>query len=505
MHEGDLSITFNGEIYNYKKLRDALIEKGCHFKTTSDTEVLLKLYQLHGVAMLSHLRGMFAFAIWDEKNKILFCARDHFGIKPFYYSDNGKSFYFASQVKALLQSSTIDTSPCAAGQVGFYLLGSVPEPYTMYEGIQSLPAGHYFVVHTNGQRESKAYYSVKSAFIDAEQNPLSDFSLTENLYDTVKHHLVADVDVGVFLSAGIDSATLVSVASELNHKKVHTITLGFEEYKNTQKDETVLAFMIAKLFQTEHKNSWITELLAKEHFQKIMDEMDQTSIDGINTYFVSLIAKQAGLKVALSGLGADEIFAGYPLFSRIPKMLRYLKPLSFLPGLPVSFRKMTYKKLNKKQASLIEYSCDMPRAYFLSRAIYFPWELNQFLEPDVIKKGLAQLNLLERFKSDIEGIQSKQFQISALEMQWYMRNQLLRDSDWASMANSLEIRVPFVDVDFFENCVGAMATQSVTKKILARAPHRSLPDSVINRKKTGFNIPIKKWYGTEYIAQKRGR
>src|SRR3990167_2993992 len=239
MHEGDLSITFNGEIYNYKKLRDALIEKGCHFKTTSDTEVLLKLYQLHGVAMLSHLRGMFAFAIWDEKNKILFCARDHFGIKPFYYSDNGKSFYFASQVKALLQSSTIDTSPCAAGQVGFYLLGSIPEPYTMYEGIQSLPAGHYFVVHTNGQRESKAYYSVKSAFIDAEQNPLSDFSLTENLYDTVKHHLVADVDVCVFLSAGIDSATLVSVASELNHKKLHTITLGFEEYKNTQKDETV--------------------------------------------------------------------------------------------------------------------------------------------------------------------------------------------------------------------------------------------------------------------------
>src|SRR3990167_8817429 len=336
----------------------------------------------------------------------------------------------------------------------------------------------------------KQFYSVKTTFIEAEQNPLRHFSLSEQLYDTVKHHLVADVDVGVFLSAGIDSSVLTSAASELTNKKLHTVTLGFEEYKNSEKDETILASEIAKLFHTDHHNTWIDKSFAKTHFEKIIHGMDQPSIDGINTYFVSLITKQTGLKVALSGLGADELFAGYPLFSRIPQLLTYTKPFSWFPRLPTYFRRLSKNQLTPKQASILEYSGDMAHAYFISRAVMLPWELENYLDVDIIKMGMRELNLFDRLKQDCAGIQSQRFQISALEMQWYMRNQLLRDSDWASMANSLELRVPFVDVPFFENVTRAIAHQTIGKKELARAPHRPLPDNIINRKKTGFNIPV---------------
>ena len=493
MHDNELCITFNGEIYNYKILRDNLIQQGERFQTQSDTEVLLKLYRRDREKMLTKLRGMFAFAIWDEKNQTLFCARDHFGIKPFYFSDNGKSFQFASQVKTLLTAENINASVSAAGTVGLYLLGSVPEPFTLYQGIEPLSAGHYCFI-SKDKRIFKSFYSVKAAFISAEQNSHSQKTLTDILYDSVSHHLVADVDVGVFLSAGIDSATLANVASEFTSKKLHTVTLGFEEYKNTDNDETVLASEMAHLFQTDHSTQWINQSAAESHFEKIQLAMDQPSIDGINTYFVSLVAHQAGLKVALSGLGADEIFAGYPLFSRIPKILSYAKPFSWLPALPSYFRKISRYQLSPKQASILEYSRDIAHAYFISRAIYLPWELETVLDFDLIEAGIKELNLFERMKQDVTGIRSTRFQISALEIQWYMRNQLLRDTDWASMAHSLEVRVPFVDVNFFENSIRLIASHALGKKELACAPHRSLPTTVMQRKKTGFNIPVRQWF-----------
>ncbi len=492
LSDSELYITFNGEIYNYQKLRDDLIQQGCFFKTNSDTEVILKLYQVYGIDMLSKLRGMFAFAIWDDKNKSLLCARDPFGIKPFYFSDNGKSFKFASQVKALLQASEINTAQSAAGQIGFYLLGSVPEPYTLYEGIKSLPAGHYLLLNQSGQKIQKEFYSIKSVFIKAENSDcsLNSSSLTESLYDTVKHHLIADVDVGVFLSAGIDSSTLVNIASDILPQKINTITLGFNEYKHTAQDEVPLAEMVSSYFGTHQKTVYISESMAQDEYQKILLAMDQPSIDGINTYFVSQAASQAGLKVALSGLGADELFFGYPLFSRIPKLFNYTKHLSQTGKL---FRQLSKKIIPAKYASILEYGNTVSNAYFLSRALYLPWELD-FLDPELVKKGLAELNLFERLNQDMTGIKSVQFQLSALELQWYMKNQLLRDSDWASMAHSLEIRVPFVDTVFFETVTQLNAKSHLTKRNLATAPHKALPDAILNKKKTGFNIPVSTWF-----------
>lgn len=488
MHDGHFSIVFNGEIYNHHALRDALIKKGYQFKTRSDTEVLLKLYQSAGKAMLNQLRGMFAFAIWDERKQTLFCARDHFGIKPFYFSDNGNSFRFASQVKTLLSASPVNKNFCAAGHVGFYLLGSVPEPYTLYQGIQSLPAGSYLIISPD-QKIQNTYYSIASAFIQAE-NSMNAVSLTECLYDTLWHHLIADVDVGIFLSAGIDSSTIVNAISEVAPAPT-TITLGFEEYKNTQKNEVPIAESVSRYFKTHHKTAWISEAFAKTQMENIITAMDQPSIDGVNTYFVSMVAAQQGLKVALSGLGADELFEGYPHFSRIPKLLKYARP--FFP-LGKKYRTLTQKIISAKKASVLEYSDDCASAYFLMRSVTLPWALNRFFSQDFIDTGLGELNLLARMRKDYEGIRATRFQIAALEIQWYMRNQLLRDSDWAGMAHGLEIRVPFVDVNFFEAVIQKSARQPLTKKSLAEATHRSLPDVVLNRKKTGFNIPVTKWY-----------
>ncbi len=493
LHDGVFTIVFNGEIYNYKKCRDDLMQKGYLFKTHSDTEVILKLYHLHGVGMLNLLRGMFAFSIWDEKNKTLFCARDPFGIKPFYYSDNGKCFRFASQVKTLLSASSteINTTLSAAGQVGFFLLGSVPEPYTLYEGIQSLPSGQYLLIDAQGKKIQKEFYNIKSAFIHAENNThTTHTSLQACLYDTVQHHLIADVDVGIFLSSGIDSSTLVNVASDIAPKPT-TITLGFEEYRGTLKDEVSLAERVADLFKTHQKTKWLSEKIAQEQREKIFAQMDQPSIDGINTYFVSWVANQLGMKVALSGLGSDELFAGYPHFSRIAKLTKYVSAFSCVGKI---FRQATKKILSPKEASLLEYSRDCSSAYFLARALHMPWELENFLDKDLVKTGLEELNLFERLKNDCEGIRSKRFQISALDIQWYMRNQLLRDSDWASMSHSLEIRVPFVDVTFFENVIALCAKKPLSKKELANAPHRKLPVDILNRQKTGFNIPVSQWF-----------
>lgn len=489
MQDESFCIVFNGEIYNYKALRDELIQKGFQFKTHGDTEVLLKLYQSRGVEMLQVLRGMFAFAIWDEKNQTLFCARDPFGIKPFYFSDDGYAFQFASQVKTLLPY--VNQALSNAGQVGFYLLGSVPEPHTLYENIHALPAGSYCLIAKNKKRIQKEYYSIRSAFIDAENNVnTSSSSLTESLYDTVRHHMVSDVDVGVFLSAGIDSSTLVNVASEIAAPP-KTMTLGFSEYKGTDKDEVPLAELIAQQFKTQHQTQWLSEEFAQSQREKIFSHMDQPSIDGINTYFVSMLAGQLGMKVALSGLGADELFAGYAHFSLIPKAMRVAKPFSWF-GKP--FRYCMKGRVHPKKASLLEYGFDVPHAYILARGLFLPWELENVLDREVIKKGMAELNLFERLKQDCAGIQSVRFQISALELQWYMRNQLLRDSDWASMAHSLEIRVPFVDVRFFERVIQLMAQKSLSKNDLAMAPHKKLPDEILYRKKTGFNIPVAKWF-----------
>src|SRR5437762_8698858 len=311
---GTLAIVFNGEIYNYRELRQQLSTLGFQFKSISDTEVLLHLYAHRGVRMLDSLRGMYAFALWDSGKRSLFVARDPYGIKPAYYADDGHTVRVASQVKALLAGGSVDTTPNPEGHVGFFLWGHVPDPHTMYRGIRAVPAGSYLWIEEGQPMQAVRFCSIPEIFAKAAddgtaQNRSRNGTLGEALRDTVRHHLIADVPVGVFLSSGLDSSTLTALAAE-EGSSLQTVTLGFEEYKGTASDETPLAEEVAQRYGTKHQTIWVN----RHDFEGCLDHlfwsMDQPTIDVVNSYWVSRVAQQSGLKVALSGLGGDELFGG---------------------------------------------------------------------------------------------------------------------------------------------------------------------------------------------------
>lgn len=512
-----LRIVFNGEIYNYRDLRSDLEKKGYYFHSQSDTEVLLHLYADKGEEMLHDLRGMYVFAIWDEFKKELFLARDPFGIKPLYYADNGSTFRAASQVKALLKSKAIDSSPEAAGHVGFFLWGAVPEPYTLFHGIRALPAGTYLCVGEGGQRQVKKYCSVSEEIANAGRNPerLSRAQKLEKIHsvllDSVRHHLIADIPVGVFLSSGLDSTTLTALTVESGIKDLHTVTLGFKEFHGTVNDETPLAEKVAGYHGTVHKTIWVTKKDFQLDFQRLMASMDQPTIDGVNAYFVSKVAAQTGLKVAISGLGGDELFGGYPGFREIPKTVKFFSPVSNMSVIGRGFRWITSPVLkhftSPKYAGLLEYGGTWGGAYLLRRSMFMPWELPEILDNDMVREGWNELQPLSRLEETITGIDSDHHRVSALEFSWYMRNQLLRDADWAGMAHSLEIRVPFVDITVLRNITALItAGQRLSKQDMAGALSKPLPSEVLNRSKTGFSVPVREWMleGNPAGAAERG-
>ncbi len=503
MPENGLVIVFNGEIYNYRELRRELEMKGCHFRSTSDTEVLLHLYAEKGAEMLHDLRGMYAFAIWDEKKKGLFLARDPFGIKPLYFADNGKTLRVASQVKALLAGGRVDTSPEPAGHVGFFLWGFVPEPFTLYKGVRSLPAVTSLWISSNGDRQFRTFCSLTQELRHAEQQAEPDASgihelLRDTLADTVRHHLIADVPVGSFLSSGLDSATLTGLASEFAPGRLHTVTLGFREYQATANDEVPLAERVARAYGTSHSTVWIEKETFDADLEHMLDAMDQPSIDGVNSYFVCKAAVQAGLKVAISGLGGDELFGSYPSFHQIPRLVKYSRPFSAFPGLGRGFRLMSAPIMNyltsPKYAGILEYGGSFEGAYLLRRGMYMPWELPKVLDGEMVKSGWNDLQTLVQLKKTVDDIARDHLKVSALEMGWYMRSQLLRDADWASMAHSLEVRTPLVDLVVLRRLAPILGTgKSVNKQFLSTIPRKTLPHEIIMHPKTGFSIPVRAW------------
>lgn len=498
-----LAIAFNGEIYNYRELKDALQRKGHTFRSESDTEVLLRMYAEYGADMVRHLRGMFAFALWDGRKHGLLLARDHFGIKPLYIAETATGVRAASEVKALLELGDVDVTPSAPGHVGFFLWGHVPEPYTLYRGIRSLPAGSTLWIDRDGTRQITRYASLSELFMPTGE---ADGQLTQSarreelraaILESVRYHLVADVDVGVFLSSGLDSATLTALASELQGR-LRTVTLGFEEYRGTPNDETPLAEAIARQYGTSHTTVWVRRQEFEQEFDRLVRRMDQPSIDGINTYFVAKAAAESGLKVALSGLGGDELFGGYPSFRQIPRLVALVGKIPSANTVGRILRQIAEPVVGRvtspKYSSLIEYGGDVAGAYLLRRGLFLPWELEQKLDPELLRAGLEELQLLNQLRSSTNSIVTPRQQISALEASWYMRNQLLRDTDWASMSHSLEVRVPLVDWELWRRVAQlSRSGGSVDKQMMASTPRLPLPTSVLNRPKTGFQIPTRDW------------
>ena len=513
--DGRLRISFNGEIYNYRELRSELEGKGYRFHSNSDTETLLHLYADRGQEMVYALRGMYAFAIWDEANKGLFLARDPFGIKPLYIADNGHTIRFASQVKALLAGDALEDSPDPAGHAGFFTWGSVPEPHTLYKSVRSVLAGSTLWLDQSGRRIEKVFFDISKEFAEVERQraELSDRDVEQSILEafdlSIRRHLVADVPVGVFLSAGYDSTAFTAIASKLASEPLRTVTLGCKEYAGTPNDETPLARLVAERYGCRHTESWITKQDFEKSFDAFMHAMDQPTIDGANTFLVSQVAANAGLKVAMSGLGGDELLGGYPSFSEIPRAAAMLAPFAHFPGAGRMLRRAISPVLEKftspKYAGIFEYGNDIGQLYLLRRGMFMPWELSKVMDPDLARVGWRDLHALDRLYKTTSGIKSDFLKVSALELTHYMRNQLLRDSDWAGMAHSLEIRVPFLDVDLLRAVALASTRATLSRKNIFGNIHDSdLAARIAARAKTGFLIPLRQW-GSETIGMNSGR
>ncbi len=506
--DGKHVISFNGEIYNYRGLRGELEKKGRCFRTESDTEVLLQMYAEYGTEMLPKLRGMFAFALWDGEKKKMLLARDPYGIKPLYYADDGWTLRTASQVKALLTSSRISKDPEPAGAVGFFLLGSVPEPVTLYQEIRSLPAGSYVWVNSQGAGQSVCYFSLAKIWSEAEQkktDPIEEHvpgQIRAALLDSIKHHFVADVPVGLFLSAGIDSGILLALACQAGVRHLKAVTLGFEEFSKGSFDERPLAAEMARRYDVEHHTYLLTRQEFERDLPKVFESMDQPTLDGVNTYFVSKAAKSIGLKVALSGIGGDELLGGYESFREVPRWVRALYIPSRVPLLGQLFQACfeaflkPLKIFHPKVSGMLKFGGSFPGAYYLKRGLFMPWELGHFLESEMVAKGLRRLSMLTAMRDSLRPSLCRDFsKISILESAWYLKNQLLRDADWAGMAHSLEIRTPFVDTCLLRTLAPVLVKRGATvgKSALVRKAIPELPAEVSKRKKTGFTLPMSAW------------
>ena len=507
--DGRFVIVFNGEIYNYRSLRAELEAAGHIFTSGSDTEVLLHLYALDGAAMVNRLRGMYAFAIWDAKCRSIVLARDPLGIKPLYYAHAGGTLRFASQVKALMTCPAISSEPNPAGWAGFFLLGSVPEPHTIYRDVHQVPAGSIVVIDERGPQPPFTFASVAQTFADAEQQsrPMADEDrramARAELLDSVRHHLVADVPVGTFLSSGIDSGALVGLMREAGQSKIQTVTLAFEQFRGTPNDEAPIAERIAATYGADHCTRVVTSTELAEGLPLVLDAMDQPSIDGVNTWFVSKAAAELGLKVAISGVGGDELLGGYSYFRSIPNWVKWLGPTASVPQIGRLARRLfqavgpLLPQIHPKAYGILEYGCDYPGAYMLQRGVVMPWMIDQ-----VMGRGggaaLTSLDALGNLTNTLEpGPKTAFAKIATLEFSFYLRNQLLRDTDWAGMAHSLEVRTPLVDWHLLNKIAPVILPQAGEpanqKYLLANAPSTPLPAEVMARRKTGFSVPMLDW------------
>ena len=482
-------ISTNSEIYNYKELRTEL---GGEFHSESDTEVLLRAYEHWGVQCLDKLVGMFSFAIWDQKKEALFIARDRLGIKPLYYNIQGKQFAFASELRSLLASGFIDKSINPTGLYQYLSFGHFIDP--VIESVRELRPGHYLWIDKNGNWEEKEYWHP----LDGKPSPVTSEEIQEqiktSIEDSIRCRRVSDVPLGAFLSGGIDSSVVVGNLAESSQDPITTLTIGFAE---KQFDESEYAQEIADRFQTHHHLLRLNEEQLLQSLPAALSAMDQPTMDGVNTYLISRSAKEVGLKVVLSGLGADELFGGYPSFQLIPKLRK-----TWLKTIPKIFMKwglaLSRSLLSLNQAIKLEHWVEGKwsgaHEYFLIRALFCQDQvLNLFADKEQARTEIAKdywrtERLAERCDDSFN-------QISYMETFHYLQNMLLRDADMMSMAHPVEVRVPFMDHRLVEMMfrIPGKEKGGDAKSLLLSCMKSLLPESVSHRKKMGFTFPFELW------------
>jgi asparagine synthase (glutamine-hydrolysing) len=482
-------ITFNGEIYNYQELKKELFSAGAQFNSNSDTEVIIQAYIYWGVAAFAKLRGMFAFGLYDITKTLTYLVRDTAGVKPVYYHIKNGELSFASEVKAL-KIAGIATEPDKGWQIRFLAYGHIPEPYTTLKDVYSLAKGHFLCWDNKKNTCTIKSYCTTKVKSYITNNEAAKENIRESLKVSVNRQLISDAPIGVFLSGGVDSSLITLLANEHKKAQLKTVSIHFDEKAY---DESAYQKIILEKIQGEKFNHLVKQKDFEESFPTILDCMDMPTTDGINTWFISKYAHEDGLKAVLSGVGADELFGGYPSFNRV-KYLKYLKKIpSSLFSTTAPFVADHYKK--------IEYLAnEHPLAdYLFLRGLFAPASIAAILNTDI-----KNVNSILFDDVPVPDATYDEEYAAWMETNLYMQNQLLRDTDIMSMSHGLEVRVPFLDEDFQDLALhispNIRFNKLLAKKILIDSFENILPANIWNRPKMGFTFPLQSWMQQSQIC-----
>jgi asparagine synthase (glutamine-hydrolysing) len=482
-----LIISFNGEIYNFRELKLELQEVNMRFETATDTEVILKAYEAWGTKSFGRLRGMFSFSLYDKAEGKVFLVRDPVGIKPMYYFCNDQELIFASEVRAFLAYGS-GWKQSNEWRTLFLAFGSIPHPYTTLDGVFQLPGGTYLDFDLKSFSADIIPYRDQANKIESAPNTV-DTSIAATglqLRKALKRHLISDAPLGVFLSGGIDSSLLTLLADEEANQEVQAVSVNFDESSFSEK--LYQDKVMAGTKRTKQNTYTVTESLFWSHLDDIWKAMDQPSIDGINTYFVSLFARKAGLKAVLSGLGADEYFGGYASFKR-------LLAVRLLRVMPMKARIAKLAgRINERWERLIFLCMPAPIGdYLFLRGLFTPPHIAKLLN---VSEGEVW-KILRGIKCPLQRALNGKEYASFLESEIYMKNQLLKDTDYMSMWHGLEVRVPFLDQDLIglaEQVRPSIRFRGERPKFLITKAFESiLPEEIVFRKKKGFTFPFAEW------------
>ncbi|MGB7220064.1 MAG: asparagine synthase (glutamine-hydrolyzing), partial [Vicinamibacterales bacterium] len=501
--DGRHRIVFNGEVYNHREIRRRLEDRGERFSTSSDTEVLLRLLVCDGPSALARVRGMFAFAWWDEGERALLVARDRFGIKPLYVAATPHSVAFASEIRALLSSGLVSRAIDPAGVRAYLAWGSVPPSLTWVAGVESLPPGTWRRWGQDSRHETQRFASPTDAHA-RQPTACTERDLRDRtraaVEDSVVAHLVADVPVGLFLSGGIDSSAVLSAAAQAGVSGLRTFTVRFED----RGSEHEYARLVASAFGAEHQELVVDSSDVVADLPRILGHLDQPTLDAVNSFYVSRAVAATGIKAVLSGTGGDELFGGYPSFRRLPAAVRLKRRLrAVAPALAPLVAAGLPEPLSERWRHFM--SSDngrMDAAYRAQRGLFMPSEIERLAGP-ALRDGWAptseRLATAESAILDVHAT-TPQGEVAGLETRMYLCSQLLRDLDAMSMAHSLEVRVPLVDhvlVDAVWPDLGAYPALMRNKRLLHETLARPLPRAAVERPKQGFILPFARWMGGE--------
>lgn len=482
-------IVFNGEIYNFRELRRELEQDGRTFRSRSDTEVLLKAYAAWGKECLKRLQGIFAIGLWDARANVLLLARDPLGVKPLYYSDVGGKFVFASEIRALLRTGLVPPKLDPNGLFTFLNFGSIYEPYTAVEGIKALAPGKC-LEWKQGRSYVESYWTLPTATLNNAGE--MEEQIAPTIVESICSQTVSDVPVGVFLSGGIDSSAITAVLSRTRPPSTFSVVFRENEF-----DESAASRVIAQRFKTDHHEIMCSaeEGLAASH--EAVSAMDQPSIDGLNTFVICRKAKEAGIKVVLSGLGGDELFGGYRSFRSVPRMERFLSYWGRVPAVrgwaDFFLGGNSGSDSQRKLHALTSENGNLVHPYFLTRALFTPADTRRLLATPHTSEALAGIRQTLAETSGMDAVN----RVSYLESRCYMLNTLLRDSDVMSMAHGVELRVPLIDPRLTERMFSLPGHRKlhsrIPKPLLVNAVRPDLPAEIIHRKKQGFTFPFDRW------------